>query len=117
MHSRAKKQKLSVCLSWCGETGLQTFVHDMGDPPDGKGLMRRDPEAGYSKANCVWATKYEQLVILDGFKDVWYMGQYRTYKEIGEMYGVKGNTIQTRVRRGWTLDEAICGRQPHISVA
>jgi hypothetical protein len=36
------------------------FLRDMGDPPEGLSLERRENNAGYSKGNCVWATRAAQ---------------------------------------------------------
>lgn len=40
---------------------FKTFYADMGDPPEGTSLDRTDNDAPYSKKNCRWATKAEQL--------------------------------------------------------
>jgi hypothetical protein len=36
------------------------FLADMGDPPEGLTLERRDNAEGYSRHNCYWATMAEQ---------------------------------------------------------
>ena len=39
---------------------FENFLEDMGVRPLGRTLERVDNEAGYSKSNCIWATKSEQ---------------------------------------------------------
>lgn len=40
---------------------FENFYEDMGDPPDGWTLERKDNNKGYSKINCKWATYEENL--------------------------------------------------------
>lgn len=48
---------ITVCAEW---HDLKAFVLDMGDPPDGKTLDRKDPNGNYEPGNCRWATAKEQ---------------------------------------------------------
>jgi len=47
-----------VCERWLEFTA---FLNDMGPAPEGMSLDRIDNSLGYSKANCRWATKTEQV--------------------------------------------------------
>lgn len=50
---------ITVCDEWT--CSFERFLSDMGLPPtDGHTLDRIDPNKGYSKDNCRWATKTEQ---------------------------------------------------------
>lgn len=40
---------------------FENFLADMGDPPKGLSLERIENGKGYSKENCKWATKLEQV--------------------------------------------------------
>lgn len=44
---------ISVCAEWAS---FDAFLRDMGERPEGHTLDRIDPDAGYSRANCRWAT-------------------------------------------------------------
>lgn len=48
---------IKVCQRW---HKFENFYMDMGDPPPGLSLDRKDNDKGYSKANCRWATRLEQ---------------------------------------------------------
>ena len=48
---------ITVCERW---KSLDLFHADMGDPPAGKTLERKNNDLGYSPSNCCWATMDEQ---------------------------------------------------------
>jgi hypothetical protein len=48
---------ITVCKRW---HTFKNFYADMGDPPPGKTLDRKNNEKGYYKRNCRWATPGEQ---------------------------------------------------------
>ena len=59
----------STQYKWYGGRGIKydtrwndytAFVADMGERPDGKTLDRINPDLGYFKENCRWATPKEQ---------------------------------------------------------
>tara|TARA_R110002167_G_scaffold15663_1_gene62195 strand:- start:482 stop:946 length:465 start_codon:yes stop_codon:yes gene_type:complete len=49
---------ISVCVSWV--ESFSVFYEDMGLPPSGATLERVKVNLGYSKENCIWATRTEQ---------------------------------------------------------
>lgn len=48
---------ISVCEDWLD---YSKFLQDMGEAPDGLTLDRINPDLGYCKENCRWATRKEQ---------------------------------------------------------
>lgn len=50
---------ITVCDSW--KNSFLTFATDMGERPDGMSIDRKDNNLGYSKDNCKWSTKKEQM--------------------------------------------------------
>jgi hypothetical protein len=50
---------ITVCPEWIND--FEQFLKDMGTPPVGKSLGRRDNNKPYSKNNCRWETQFEQM--------------------------------------------------------
>jgi len=57
---------ISVCEEW---KTFEIFYADMGEAPKGLTLERIDNDAGYSKANCKWATWADQALNKRTFKN------------------------------------------------
>jgi hypothetical protein len=49
---------VTVCKRWI--QSFDNFIEDMGQNPGGMTIDRLDPEKGYYKENCRWATTKEQ---------------------------------------------------------
>ncbi|HLL28979.1 MAG TPA: hypothetical protein VKT73_15185 [Xanthobacteraceae bacterium] len=53
---------ITVCKRWLEpKKGFINFFKDMGNPPEGHSLDRKNVNKGYSKANCRWSTFSDQL--------------------------------------------------------
>lgn len=96
---------ITVCERWAS---FENFFEDMGHPPAGTSLERENNDAGYSRANCRWATRMEQarnkrnnvLLTIDGEThplSVW-----------AERFGIKYGTVHQRLTKyGWTAEDAV----------
>ena len=51
---------VTICAAWLGANGFVTFLQDMGVPPAGTSIERKENTRGYEPGNCVWADRYTQ---------------------------------------------------------
>lgn len=95
---------ITVAANWSRFSG---FIADMGHPAPGMTLERTDNDKGYSKENCIWATRAVQslnkrsnvLLTIDGETlplSVW-----------AERVGLKYATVHQRLVKGWTPEDAV----------
>lgn len=106
-----------VCDSW-RDTDPYNFFNFLRDiptrPSKGHSLDRVDNDRGYSPDNVRWATQKEQCnntrknVYLD------YEGETRNLTQWAEHLGILVNTLQYRLKRGCTPEEAITGNRDVI---
>lgn len=99
-----------ICVSrrWLGPKGFGRFIQDMGPrPSDRHSLERKDNDRGYSPSNCVWATRAEQnrnnrrAVLLT------HDAQTKNLIDWAKETGVSQDTISRRIKRGWTVEDAL----------
>lgn len=79
---------IRVCKEW--QESFTKFLEDMGERPNGTSIDRIDPERGYSKDNCRWASKRMQSLNRgmmsnnhSGYKGVsWKKGRFQWHAQI-----------------------------------
>lgn len=95
-----------VCARW--RHSYVNFLADMGRRPTSKHTLdRRNNRRGYSPRNCRWATaveqnrnKYNNLVLtIDG--------RSQCAAAWAEQMGILANTLCERLRRGWSIRDAV----------
>lgn len=95
---------IAVCDKWLHFMG---FYEDMGDKPEGLTLDRINNDKGYSKENCKWSTRKEQLlnrrtrkISNKDIEDIRIMLSHNLpQKEIAAMYNVAATGI-SKIKRG-----------------
>jgi hypothetical protein len=86
---------------------FENFYADMGDPPPGHSLERRDNDRGYSPENCYWATHTQQMRNNRRSRYVAYDGETLTVAEWAERLGMNYSTLYNRLfRAGWDTERA-----------
>lgn len=96
---------IKVCERW-GK--LNNFLADMGPKPSPKhSIERRDNNGDYVPTNCYWATRCEQL--RNTRRNVWLSLDDVTLclKDWATRTGMDQMTIKGRLRRGWSLRDAL----------
>ena len=103
---------IHVCDSWRdhSEEGFNNFYQGVGMyPTTSHTLDRIDVDKGYSSDNCRWATSKVQANNKRDNHYIKWEGVDYTIQGLGEELGIKPNTLLYRLRRGWSLEEAISG--------
>jgi hypothetical protein len=98
---------VSVCEEWAV---FENFYTDMGPRPDGTSLDRIDSKGDYCKENCRWATPKEQANNTSRNRHLICDGVRRTLSEWADVSGTDRKVISSRLRLGWSVEEAIYGR-------
>lgn len=96
---------IEVCARWL--ESFENFLEDMGEKPHGKTLDRIDVNGNYDPGNCRWATIKEQNRNKTSNVYLTLNGVTKTIAEWAEISGVKYTTFHERLKRGWTLEEAL----------
>lgn len=96
---------ISVCQRWLT---FSNFFADMGQPPTTQHTLDRiNNDGNYEPSNCRWATRKEQSNNTRYNVRLEFMGKIRTITEWANELGIKQNTINYRLRRGWTVERAL----------
>ena len=95
---------ISVCQSWMT---FENFYADMGTPPPGASIDRIDNDNNYCPNNCRWATQAEQSRNRSDNTRVYWRGQSRILSDVADELGFGRGTIRTRLRLGWSVQEAL----------
>lgn len=86
---------IAICERWCV---FDNFLADMGEPPDGMTLDRKDNDGPYSPDNCRWATDQQQKRNTRHSITVSWRGETRTLPEWADTTGIPRQTLWHRLR-------------------
>lgn len=108
---------ISVSPKWME---FSQFKNDMGGlysqaindyPKQRITLERIDNEKGYSKKNCKWIPFSEQSKNTRRCVFVEYKGENKTISDWARLYGLKPETLRTRLKKyKWPIEKALTGR-------
>lgn len=96
---------ITVCERW--SKSFEAFLEDMGPRPEGCSIERRDNNEGYSKDNCLWASRKEQQRNMRTNRLIEFNGKTQCQAAWCEELGISVNTLRSRLRAGWTVDRAL----------
>ena len=96
---------IAICQEW--RDSFEAFYRDMGDPPDGHSIDRKDPEKGYCIENCRWATSFDQARTRRTNIFIAWRGEERVLEDWATYLGVNSATLYARVvRYKWDVERA-----------
>ncbi len=99
---------IKVCDRWLS---FENFLADMGEAPDGMSIERRNGNGNYEPGNCMWATLKDQANNTTRNRLVTHVGRTQTVAQWAAEIGVDPNTLLYRLRRGWTIEQALSPTQ------
>lgn len=95
---------ITVCSRWL--ESFENFLSDMGKRPDSMTLERINNDGNYEPSNCRWASRKEQARNMRTNHLIEYRGVTKPLAVWAEELGVNGFALLTRLRRGWTVEDA-----------
>jgi hypothetical protein len=98
---------VTMCERWRGS--FQAFLEDMGPRPGKAYSLDRHPnnDGNYEPGNCRWATRREQAQNRRSTKLLTLNGETACVGEWERRQGFSHHTINNRLKRGWSVEEAI----------
>lgn len=89
------------------------FHADMGNPPDGYTIERKDNDGPYCKENCMWAPMSVQSRNKRTNRNITYNGKTQTLTEWAEEIGLSQSTLSSRINQyGWSIERAMTPLSP-----
>ena len=104
-YSRYGGRGITVCDRW--RYSFQHFLDDMGECPPELTLERRNTNGNYTPSNCVWDTEKVQSRNRSSNHLLEFNGESRPICEWAEIVNINESTILTRIKMGWTVNNAL----------
>ena len=96
---------ISVCERW---SIFENFYEDMGDPPAGFSIERRDNDGNYEPSNCCWASAKTQLNNRRNNRFLEAFGKRLTLTQWSEELKIPMTTLRNRLdRAGLPAEQAL----------
>lgn len=97
---------IAVCDEWHDYNVFATWALLNGFAT-GLSIDRINNDGNYSPDNCRWATRKEQENNKRSNRRVEMDGETKTLSQWCEIYNINNITVQSRLRYGWTIEDAI----------
>lgn len=95
---------ITVCDRW---RVFENFLEDMGEPPIGKSIERKNNDGNYYPENCVWATKIEQGRNKRNNRILIFDGKEMCLSAWEEHLGFPTEILSRRLSLGWSTERAL----------
>lgn len=108
-YARYGGRGITVCKRW---RDFKNFIADMGKRPPGLTIERKNNNAGYSRRNCMWATRAEQYRNQSRNVNVTAFGKTMCVRDWSKATGLTFETLRGRIARGVTPEKALTTAPP-----
>jgi hypothetical protein len=95
---------ITVCERW---QKFENFLADMGEAPAKHSIDRINNDGNYELENCRWATQAQQMSNMRSNVFIEFQGLRLIRTEWERRLGLGKTTIRERLRKGWTIAEAL----------
>jgi hypothetical protein len=96
---------IRVCESWLE---FDNFLQDMGKRPSAKHTLERvNTNGNYEPSNCTWTTQHEQARNRRTNHRLTINGETLCISDWAIRAGLTSNSILARIRRGWSVEDAV----------
>lgn len=100
---------ITVCQKW--RKDFSKFIEDLGPCPSGHSLDRINNDGDYKPSNCRWANKFQQAMNKRNVRYFTFNGVTKPGFQWADENGTKRSTYRQRLSQGYSLKEAIFGKQ------
>lgn len=100
---------ISICNEWQKPHGFLNFYYwaIKNGYKDGLTIDRINVNGNYEPSNCRWATRKEQQHNLRNNRKATIDGETKLVSEWCNQYGIHKRTFDERLKRGWSLEDAL----------
>ena len=99
---------ITVCDRWANS--FEAFLEDMGEPPIGYSIERREVNGNYEPRNCEWIPRWDQAHNRENTMYVEVAGEKIRLVELADAIGIARHRLYERLARHGT----IYGKAPHV---
>jgi hypothetical protein len=97
---------IKVCDRWLNS--FENFLADMGKRPSPKHMIeRRDNNGPYCPENCSWELRQVNMRNKRDNHNLTFQGETLCLSAWAERTGIKAPTIRRRLKRGWSIEQAL----------
>ena len=99
---------IKVCPEWDGPNNFEKFLEDMGERPDHMELDRIDPNGDYTKENCRWVSRLENINNTRRNKYITYLDKTLTISQWAREIKADPSALYHRLFiQSWPVEKAL----------
>lgn len=110
---------INICNEWNSESGFENFYSwsIKNGYSDELTIDRIDNNGDYCPENCRWTTNKEQQRNKRNNTIIVYENKSYVLSELAEKTGINGTTLQSRIKSGMSIEEAVNYKKKEIIIA